>query len=83
MGYRLGADANAWEAMELKMTAGSETEMAGVTGKSKETTGLEAETMAGTEGGADTDAGMDLELRVDRSGAVVVMYLGCDKDQQR
>ena len=43
-------------------------EMVGVTGKLKETAGLEAETMAGTESGADTDAGMDSELRVDPSG---------------
>ena len=42
----------------------------GVMGKSKETAGLEVETMAGTESGADTAAGMDLESRVDRSGAV-------------
>ena len=51
--------------------AGSEMETAGVTGKSKETAGSEAEMMAGMESGADTAAGMDLESRVDQSGAVV------------
>ena len=70
MGYRSGADVNAREAMELKMTAGSEMETVGVMGKSKETADSEAEMMAGTESGADTDAGMDSESRVDRSGAV-------------
>ena len=63
-------DANTWEAMELKMTVGSETEMAGVMGKSKEMAGSEAETVAGMEGGVDTEAGMDSESRVDQSGAV-------------
>ena len=63
-----GADANAWEAMELKMTAGSEMETAGVTGKSKETMGSEAETVVGTESGVDTEAGMDSESTVDWSG---------------
>ena len=65
-----GADANTREATESKMTAGLEMEMVGVMGKLKETAGSEAETMAGTESGADTAAGMDLESRVDRSGAV-------------
>ena len=59
-------DANTWEAMEPKMTAGLEMEMAGVMGKSKEMAGSEAETVAGTESGADTDAEMDSESRVDR-----------------
>ena len=52
------------------MMAGSEMETAGATGKSKETVDLEAEMMVGTEGRADTDAGMDSESRVDRSGVV-------------
>ena len=65
-----GADANTWEAMELKMTAGVEMETAGATGKSKETADSEAETMVGTEGGVDTDAGMDSESRVGWSGVV-------------
>ena len=64
-----GADANTLEATESKMTVGSEMEMAGVTGKLKETAGSEAEMVAGTESGADTDAGMDSELTADRSGA--------------
>ena len=46
-------------------------ETAGVMGKSKETTGSEAETVVGTESGADTDAGMDSESRVGWSGVVV------------
>ena len=71
MGYRSGADANTREATESKMMAGSEMETAGATGKLKETADSEAETMAGMEGGADTDAGMDLESRVGQSGAVV------------
>ena len=58
---------NTQEAVESKMTAGLEMEMAGVMGKSKETTGSEAETVVGTESGGDTEAGMDLESRVDRS----------------
>ena len=62
-------DANTREAMESKMTAGSEMETAGVTGKSKETAGLEAETVAGTESGADTEVGMDSESTADQSGA--------------
>ena len=70
MGYRSGADANAREAMESKMTAGSEMETVGVMGKSKETAGSEAEMVAGTESGVDTEAGMDLELTADWSGAV-------------
>ena len=51
------------------MTVGSETETAGVTGKLKETTGLEAEMVVGTESGADTEAGMDSESTADQSGA--------------
>ena len=65
-----GADANTWEATESKMTASLEMEMGGVMGKSKETVGSEAETVAGTESGADTAVGMVLESTVDRSGAV-------------
>ena len=57
-------------AMELKMMAGSETEMMEVTGKLKETVGLEAEMVVGTEGGANAEAGMDLKSTVDRSGVV-------------
>ena len=49
---------------------GLETEMAGVMGKSKETAGLEVETMVGTESGVDTEAGMDSESTVDRSRVV-------------
>ena len=65
-----GVDANTREATESKMTAGSEMETVGVMGKSKETADSEAEMMAGMESGADTDAGMDSESRVDQSGAV-------------
>ena len=68
MGYRSGADANTQEAMESKMTVGSETETVGVTEKLKETTGSEAEMVVGTESGADTEAGMDLESTADWSG---------------
>ena len=64
----MGADANRREATESKMMAGSEMETAGVMGKLKETVDSEAETMAGTESGADTDAGMDSESTADRSG---------------
>ena len=46
-------------------------ETVGVTGKSKETAGSEAEPVAGMESGVDTEAGMVLESTVDRSGAVV------------
>ena len=53
------------------MTVGSETEMVGVTGKSKETAGSEVETMVGMESGVDTEAGMDSELTVDWSRVVV------------
>ena len=60
---------NTWEAMESKMMVGSETETAGVMGKSKEMTGLEAETVVGMEGGVDTEAGMDSESTADQSGA--------------
>ena len=64
-----GADANTWEATELKIMAGSEMETVGVMGKSKETAGLEAETVVGMESGVDTEAGMDLESTADQSGA--------------
>ena len=59
---------NTREDMESKMMAGSEIETAGVTGKSKETAGLEAETVAGTESGVDIEVGMDSESTADRSG---------------
>ena len=62
-------DANTWEATESKMTAGSEMETAGVMGKSKKTVGSEAETVVGTEGGVDTEAGMDSESRAEQSRA--------------
>ena len=51
------------------MTAGSETETAGVTEKSKETVGSEVEMVPGTESGADTEVGMDSKSTVDRSGS--------------
>ena len=51
------------------MTVGSEIETAGVTGKSKETAGSEAETVAGTESGVDIEVGMDSEWTAGRSGA--------------
>ena len=51
-------------------------EMAGVTGKSKETAGSEAEMMAGMESGVDTAAGMDSESTVDRSGVVAGAKIG-------
>ena len=60
---------NTWEATESKMTADLEMEMAGVTGKSKETVGSEAETVAGMESGVNTEVGMDSESTADRSGA--------------
>ena len=69
MGYRSGADANTWEATESKMTAGLEMEMVGVTGKSKETAGSEAETVVGTESGVDIEVGMDSESIADWSRA--------------
>ena len=50
------------------MTAGSEMETAGVTGKLKETVGSEAETVAGTESGVDIEVGMDSESTADQSG---------------
>ena len=65
-----GVDANTQEAMESKMMAGSETETAGVTGKSKEPVGSEVEMVAAMEGGADTEAGMDSKLTAYQSGAV-------------
>ena len=67
---RVGVDVNTWEAMESKMTVGSESELAGAMGKLKETSGSEAETVVGTESGVDTEAGMDLESTADWSGAV-------------
>ena len=60
---------NTWEAVESKMTAGSEIETAGVTGKLKETAGSEVEMVAGTESGVDIEVGMDLESIADRSRA--------------
>ena len=59
-------DVNTQEAMESKMTVGSEMEMAGVMGKLKETAGLEAEMVAGMESGVDTEVGMDSKLTADR-----------------
>ena len=64
-------DANTWEAMELKMMAGLEMEMVGVTGKLRETVGSEVEMVVGMESGADTEVGTDSKLRSDRSGAGV------------
>ena len=61
-----GVDANTWEATESKMMVGSETETAGVTGKSKETAGSEAETVAGMESGVDTEVRMDLKSTADQ-----------------
>ena len=52
-----GADVNTWEATELKMRAGSEMEMGGVMGKSKETVSSEAEMVVGMESGVDTEVG--------------------------
>ena len=69
---------NTQEAMESKMTAGSETETAGVMGKSKETAGSEAEMVVGTESGVDTEVGMDSESTADRSRAVVGTATGDD-----
>ena len=51
------------------MTAGSEMEMAGVMGKSREMVGSEAEMVPGTESGADTEVGMDSKSTADRSGS--------------
>ena len=48
--------------------AGSEMEMVGVMGKSKETVGSEVEMVPGTESGADTEVGMDSKSTADRSG---------------
>ena len=45
---------NTWEAVESKMTVGSEMETVGVMGKSKETMGSEAEMVVGTESEGDT-----------------------------
>ena len=50
------------------MTAGSEMETAGVTGKSKEMVGSEAEMVSGMESGADTEVGMDSKSTADWSG---------------
>ena len=47
--------------------AGSETEMVGVMRKSKETAGLEAETVVGTEGGVGMKVATDSKLTVDMS----------------
>ena len=62
---------NTREATESKMMVGLEMEMAGVMGKSKETAGSEAETVAGTESGVDTEVGTDSESIADRSRPVV------------
>ena len=79
----MGADANTREATESKMTAGLEMDTVGVTGKSKETADLEVEMMAGMESGADTDAGMDSESRVDWSGAVAGAEASEMRDRKR
>ena len=65
-----GADANTWSATESKMMAGSEMEMVGVMGKSKETAGSEVEMVVGAESRVDTEVGMDSESTADQSGAV-------------
>ena len=70
-------DANTREATESKMMAGSEMEMVGVTGKSKETAGSEAETVAGMESGVDIEAGMDSESTAERGGGQ------SERDRQR
>ena len=67
---RVGVDVNTWEAMESKMTVGSESELAGAMGKLKETSGSEAETVVGMESGVDTEVGMDLKSTADQSRAV-------------
>ena len=64
------------------MTVGSETETAGVMGKSRETVGLEAEMVPGTESGADTEVGMDSKSTVDRSGSRSEREMR-DRDRQR
>ena len=66
----VGADPNMGVATESKMMVGSEMETAGVMGKSKETVGLEVETVVGMEGGVDTKVGTDLKLTVDMSGNI-------------
>ena len=66
----MGADANTGVATESKMMVGSEMEMVGVTGKSKETAGSEVETVVGMEGGVDTKVGTDLKSMVDMSGNI-------------
>ena len=63
-------DVNTREATESKMMAGLEMETGGVTGKSKETAGSEAETVVGTESGVDTEVGTNSESTADWSGAV-------------
>ena len=62
---------NTWEATESKTMAGSEMEMVGVMGKSKETVSLEAETVVGMECGVDTEVGTNLKSTADQSRAVV------------
>ena len=64
----MGADANMGVATQSKMMAGSEMEMGGVMGKSKETVGSEVETVVDMEGGVDMKAGMDSKSTVDTSG---------------
>ena len=66
---RVGVDVNTWEAMESKMTVGSESESAGAMGKSKETSGSEAEMVVGMESGVDTEVGMDLKSTANQSRA--------------
>ena len=61
-------DVNTREATESRMMVGSETETAGVMGKSKETVDSEAEMVSGMKSGVDTEVGMDSKSTADRSG---------------
>ena len=60
----MGADANTGVAMELKVTAGSETETAGATENLRVTVGSEVGMVA------DMEIGTDSKLRVDTSGNI-------------
>ena len=64
------------------MTVGLEMETVGVMGKSKETVGLEAEMVPGTESGADTEVGMDSKSTADQSGGRSEGEMR-DRDQRR
>ena len=57
-------------ATELKVMAGSEMEMVGVTAKSEVTVGSEVEMVVSMESGVDTKVGSDLKLMVDMGGNV-------------